>query len=195
MINFTKNYFTLFSTTLKKIDLNKIDKMAKELSDLRKRGGRLFILGVGGSAGNATHAINDFRKLCNIECYSPTDNVSELTARINDEGWNSCFVNWLKVSKFQKKDGLLIFSVGGGNIKKKVSVNLVEAIKLAKKQKSKVFGLVGRKDGYLFKHGDISIDTPLDNAALMTPISESFQTVIWHCLVSHPLLKLNKTKW
>lgn len=192
---FAQSYINEFIKTLKKLDFKKIDRMAIELSKIRKKSGRLFLLGVGGSAGNASHAVNDFRKLCNIECYCPLDNVSELTARINDEGWKTCFVNWLKVSKLNKKDALLVFSVGGGNIKKKVSVNLVEAIKFAKKQKSKVFGLVGRSDGFLYKNGDVSIYTPLDNQKLITPISESFQTVIWHCLVSHPILKVNKTKW
>ena len=192
---FAQSYINEFIKTLKKLDFKKIDRMAIELSKIRKKSGRLFLLGVGGSAGNASHAVNDFRKLCNIECYCPLDNVSELTARINDEGWETCFVNWLKVSKLNKKDALLVFSVGGGNIKKKVSVNLVEAIKFAKKQKSKVFGLVGRSDGFLYKNGDVSIYTPLDNQKLITPISESFQTVIWHCLVSHPILKVNKTKW
>lgn len=193
--NFTQHYINEFTKTLNKLDFKKIDRMAIELSKIRRRNGRLFLLGVGGSAGNATHAVNDFRKLCDIECYSPIDNVSELTARINDEGWETCFVNWLKVSKLNKKDALLVFSVGGGNVKKKVSVNLVEAIKFAKKQKSKVFGLVGRKDGFLYKYGDVSIETPLDDQKLMTPISEAFQPAIWHCLVSHPALKVNKTKW
>lgn len=171
---------------------SRIEHLAIELSKLE---GRLFILGVGGSAGNASHAVNDFRKLCNIEAYAPTDNVSELTARTNDEGWPSVFAGWLKVSRFNEKDALLIFSVGGGHEEKNISVNLIEAIKFAKHVKAKVFGILGSNQGYTAKNANIAICVPVIEEEWMTPIAEAFQSVIWHCLVSHPLLQRNKTKW
>jgi D-sedoheptulose 7-phosphate isomerase len=179
----------------KKIDLEKLEKLCVVLSKIRKKKGRVFFLGVGGSAGNASHAVNDFRKLCNLECYSATDNVSELTARINDEGWDSSFSNWLRVSNLNSKDAIFILSVGGGNVKKKVSMNLVEAIKFAKQKKSKILGIVGKKDGYTYNNADIAVHIPNSAANLVTPISESYQAIIWHCLVSHPTLQQNKTKW
>ena len=195
MKNFTKNFFSLASQICLKIDYNKIDNLALQLEKIRKQKGRLFILGVGGSAGNASHAVNDFRKLCGIETYAPTDNVSELTARTNDEGWNTVFENWLKISNIESKDSLLIFSVGGGNEKKKVSVNLINAIKFAKKNKMKIFSILGKSDGYAYKNSNISILVPnLDNS-LVTPHSESFQSVVWHCLVSHPKLQICNTTW
>jgi len=150
---------------------------------------------VGGSAGNCSHAVNDFRKLCNIESYAPTDNVSELTARTNDEGWETIFVEWLKVSNFNIRDAIFIFSVGGGNKKKKVSQNLIHAIDFVKKKRGKIFSIVGRSDGYAFKKSDISILIKSKDKNLITPISESFQSIIWHLIVSHPQLKINKTKW
>ena len=177
------------------IDFAKIDKMAKLIKKSRDNNGRIFFLGVGGSAGNCSHAVNDFRKLCNIEAYTPTDNVSELTARINDEGWDSSFVGWLKISKLNKKDLIFIFSVGGGNLKKKVSVNLVKAVQFSKKRGAKILGIVGKKDGYASKKANLSIFIPSDNKKLVTPLAESFQAVVWHCLVSHPVLQKNKTKW
>jgi D-sedoheptulose 7-phosphate isomerase len=190
-----KNFLSEFNYSLNSLNLDKIDKIAKMLNQIRTNKGRVFFLGVGGSAGNATHAVNDFRKLCNIECYAPTDNVSELTARINDEGWDSSFKNWLITSNFNKRDGIFILSVGGGNLKKKVSVNLIEAIKLAKKNNSKILGIVGKKDGYTYKNGDAVINVEVKNKKYMTPISEAMQAVIWHCLVSQPILQKNKTKW
>ncbi len=189
------NFFNDIEIIAKQINKKSIQKLVEELSKLKKRKGRLFFLGVGGSAGNCSHAVNDFRKLCNIESYTPTDNSSELTARINDDGWDTSFEAWLKGSNLQSKDAIFIMSVGGGNIKKKVSTNLVNAIKLAKKRKSKVFGIVGRKDGYTSQRADISILVPTINHKLITPYTEGFQAVIWHCLVSHPLLQVNKTKW
>ena len=162
---------------------------------MQKKKGRIFFLGVGGSAANSSHAVNDFRKLCNIESYTPTDNVSELTARINDEGWDTSLSNWLKVSKLNKNDAIFIMSVGGGNLKKKVSVNLINAIKYAKKNKSKIFGIVGKKDGYTRINANVSILIPNVNNKLITPHTEAFQAVVWHCLVSHPLLQVHKTKW
>ena len=152
-------------------------------------------MGVGGSAGNASHAVNDFRKLCNIECYAPTDNVSELTARTNDEGWDTVFSEWLKISKICDKDAILIFSVGGGNLKKNVSTNIINAIDLCVQKKTKIFGIVGKKDGYTFEKADICVLVPTEDSTRITPHSEEFQTVIWHCLVSHPKLQKNETKW
>ena len=188
-------YFKKVSKISDLINIKKIDFLAKSLAKIRKKSGRLFFLGVGGSAGNASHAVNDFRKLCNLECYSPIDNVSELTARINDEGWETSFSEWLKVSKLNKNDALFIFSVGGGNKKKNVSTNLVSAIDYAKKAKTKIFGIIGRKDGYTNIKGDVVIVVPEVDKKLVTPQTEGFQAVIWHCLVSHPLLQTKKTKW
>tara|TARA_Y100000816_G_scaffold292464_1_gene287881 strand:- start:3503 stop:4102 length:600 start_codon:yes stop_codon:yes gene_type:complete len=192
---FTNTFFEHVSEISKKLNFNKIENLALDISKIKKRKGRIFFLGVGGSAGNCGHAVNDFRKLCNIECYSPTDNVSELTARINDEGWEHSFVDWLKVSNLNKKDALFIFSVGGGNKKFNVSTNLIKSIDYSKKIGSKIFGIVGKQDGYLYKKGNCVILIPLIDKKFVTPYSEAFQAVIWHCLVSHPLLKKNKTKW
>jgi D-sedoheptulose 7-phosphate isomerase len=177
------------------IDVARVDLMANELADLRERGGRLFILGVGGSAGNASHAVNDFRKLCGIEAYSPIDNVSELTARTNDEGWDTAFSAWLEISKLNGRDAILIFSVGGGDIERKVSTNIVKAIDLAKVRGAKVFGVVGRSAGYTARNGDVVVVVPEINAERVTPHSEAFQAVVWHCLVSNPVLQIKRTKW
>lgn len=193
--NFITEYFNQIAVIAKLIDIKEINKLVYELKSLKKRNGRLFFLGVGGSAGNASHAVNDFRKLCNIESYCPTDNVSELTARINDDGWKSSFAEWLKVSKINRKDSIFIFSVGGGSKSKKVSVNLIQAIDYAKKKKIKIFGVIGKKNGYAKKKGDNIIVVPEINKKLITPFSEAFQAVIWHCLVSHPELQKKKTKW
>ncbi len=180
---------------IQKMDLAAIEKMADLLARVKAEGGRLFFLGVGGSAGNCSHAVNDFRKIVGIECYAPTDNVSELTARTNDEGWASVFVEWLKVSKLQAKDALFIFSVGGGNLEKNISPNLVEAIKLAKTVGAKVTGVVGRDGGYTAQSSDACVIVPTVNPDNITPHSEAFQAVVWHLLVSHPKLKVNQTKW
>ncbi len=177
------------------IDYKKIESLASELVKLRNRKGRLFICGVGGSAGNSSHAVNDFRKLCHIEAYSPTDNVSELTARTNDEGWETVFSEWINISNATKNDSILIFSVGGGNLKKKVSVNIINLIKSANKIGMKVFGIVGKEDGYTAKNSDLVICIPEVNKNRVTPISESFQAIVWHCLVSHPDLQIYDTKW
>lgn len=189
------NFFARIQETTEGLDRKTIDLLAKDLVQLREGGGRLFILGVGGSAGNCGHAVNDFRKLCNIESYAPTDNVSELTARANDEGWNTIFSAWLKVSRLGPKDALLIFSVGGGSEPRQVSVNLIEAVKVAKEQSAKVFAILGRSDGYAAQHGDRVVVIPTTDGALTTPISEAFQAVVWHCLVSHPDLQVRATKW
>ena len=180
---------------LKKIDEAAIEKMADLLATVKADGGRIFFLGVGGSAGNCSHAVNDFRKIVGIECYAPTDNVSELTARTNDDGWASVFVEWLKVSKPIAKDALFIFSVGGGNLEKNISPNLVEAIKLAKTVGAKVTGVVGRDGGYTAQVADACVIVPTVNTETITPHSEAFQAVVWHLLVSHPKLKVNQTKW
>ncbi len=192
---FSKKYFKDISEISSKLETNKVDILAKSLKKIRDQRGRIFFLGIGGSAGNCSHAVNDFRKLCNVESYAPTDNVSEFSARINDEGWKSSFSNWLKVSNLSSKDCLFIMSVGGGNKKKKVSENLIEAIKLAKIKKAKIFGIVGHNGGYTGKNSDISIKIPKIDKNLITPYTESFQAIVWHCLVSHPLLKINNTKW
>ncbi len=189
------NYFSLIPELIKKINKDEINNVVKYLSAVKKKKGRIFFLGVGGSAGNCSHAVNDFRKICEIESYTPTDNVSELTARINDDGWDSSFKNWLEISQLNSKDVLFIFSVGGGNLVKKVSVNLIKAIDYAKIKKSKVLGIVGRDGGYTAKKGDAVIIIPTLNKKLITPYAESFQSVIWHCLVTHPKLQSKKMKW
>jgi D-sedoheptulose 7-phosphate isomerase len=194
-MNYLKQHLREHIEIAKNIDLKKILLIVNFLHELRKKNGRLFILGVGGSAANASHAVNDFRKLCSIESYAPTDNVSELTARTNDEGWITVFENWLRISKVSKRDALLIFSVGGGDIKKKVSENIVRAIKYAKNQKSKILSIVGRSEGYAAKNSDISIIIPNVNKKNVTPHSEAYQSVIWHMIISHPKIKQYKTKW
>lgn len=188
-------FFYEVNKTINLIDKKKINNLVKEIVKIKSKKGRIFFLGVGGSAGNASHAVNDFRKICNIECYTPVDNVSELTARTNDEGFETVFSKYLINSKLSKNDAIFIFSVGGGNLKFKVSLNLIEAIKLAKKRNSKIFSIVGRNDGYAYKYSNISIITKSENKKLVTPISEGLQAVIWHCLVSDKRLQDNKTKW
>ena len=194
-MSFAANFFQEAQKVCQEIDVNSIEKLAKGLAEVKKNHGRLFILGVGGSAGNASHAVNDFRKLCEIEAYAPTDNVSELTARTNDEGWETIFSGWLKVSRISKNDALLIFSVGGGNAEKNISPNLIRSIDLAQSVGAKVFGIVGRADGYTHKKADVCVLVPIVNDQRVTPHSEAFQAVVWHCLVSHPELQTNKTKW
>jgi D-sedoheptulose 7-phosphate isomerase len=179
----------------KLLDNAMIENIAAELAHLRDRNGRLFLIGVGGSAGNCSHAVNDFRKLCGIEAYAPVDNVSELTARANDEGWDSIFSGWLKISRLAANDVIFVFSVGGGDAARNVSVNIVKAVEMAKSCGAKVLGIVGRSDGYTAKNGDFVVVVPTVNAEHVTPLSEAFQAVIWHCLVSHPLLQSCKTKW
>lgn len=162
---------------------------------MRERGGRLFIAGVGGSAGNCSHAVNDFRKLCGIEAYSPVDNVSELTARANDEGWETIFSGWLDVSRLNKNDALLVFSVGGGDVQRNVSVNLIRAVDFAKSRGARVLGIVGKAGGYTATNADCVVVIPEVEPQWVTPLSEAFQAVVWHCLVSHPKLQLRSTKW
>jgi D-sedoheptulose 7-phosphate isomerase len=177
------------------IDLAPIEHMVSILVELRDAGGRLFFLGVGGGAGNCSHAVNDFRKIVGIEAYAPTDNVSELTARTNDDGWETVFVEWLRISRLKPTDGLFIFSVGGGDLEKNVSPNLVRALQYAKAVGAKVLGVVGRDGGYTAKVGDAVSIVPIVNPEAITPHAEAFQAVIWHLLVSHPRLKIRQTKW
>ena len=190
-----EEYFQQVKTIVDQIDKQQIAALVQALVELRKGGGRLFLLGVGGSAGNASHAVNDFRKLCALEAYAPTDNVSELSARINDEGWDGALAAWLKVSRLSSNDALLIFSVGGGNLAKKVSVNLIQAIDLARERQAKVFGVVGRDGGHTKMAGDVVVVIPPVDVKNVTPHSEAFQAVVWHCLVSHPDLQTAPTKW
>jgi D-sedoheptulose 7-phosphate isomerase len=192
---FIKNYFDNINYISKNIDKKKINQLVEYLVKVKKTKGRVFFLGVGGSAANCSHAVNDFRKLCNIESYTPTDNVAELTARTNDEGWEKSFDGWLKISQLKKKDIVFIFSVGGGNLKKKISLNIVNAIKFCKKKNTKVISIVAKKDGYSFYNSNCSLVIPIKNKKFITPLSEAYQAVIWHLLVSHPKLQSNKTTW
>jgi D-sedoheptulose 7-phosphate isomerase len=194
-MNFSQKHLDETVEIIKEIDANVVEQMIDLLVDLKKTGGRLFVLGVGGSAANAAHAVNDFRKLAGIETYAPTDNVAELTARTNDEGWETVFSGWLRVSKLTSQDCLFILSVGGGNKEKNVSPNLIEAIDLAKEVGARVTGIVGRDGGYTALNADVCLVVPTVNPSAVTPHSESFQAVIWHLMVSHPRLKSNATKW
>lgn len=191
----TQTYFQEVVKVAEAIDKDQIERLAGELAALRERHGRLFLLGVGGSAGNCTHAVNDFRKLCGIEAYAPTDNVSELTARTNDEGWETVFAAWLRTSRVSANDAVFVFSVGGGNLEKNVSANIVAGLKEAKQQGAKVFGVVGRDGGYTKQVGDCVVVVPTVDASRITPHAEAFQAVVWHCLVSHPALQQIATKW
>ena len=195
MTKFIKNFLSESSWISNNLDIKKIGMMVQKIKSCKKKQGRIFFLGVGGSAGNASHAVNDFRKIIGIEAYAPTDNVSELTARTNDEGWSEVFIDWLKISKLGNKDIIFIFSVGGGNLKNNISVNLIKAIKFAKKKGSAVLSIVGKPNGYAAKNSDVSVVVPVKNQNLLTPLSESYQAVIWHLLVSHPDLKKTETKW
>lgn len=195
MSTFSQQFLAEVQQVTSQLDAAAIERVVEELARVRERGGRLFILGVGGSAANASHAVNDFRKICGFECYAPTDNVSELTARTNDEGWATIFAEWLKGSRITAKDALLIFSVGGGNLEKNVSPNLVAAIQLAKQVGASVLGIVGRDGGYTAKEATACVIVPTVNPNHVTPHSEAFQAVVWHLIVSHPGLKMNRTKW
>jgi D-sedoheptulose 7-phosphate isomerase len=194
-MSFTSQFLEEVQEVTRRLDVAAIERAVDVLATVREQGGRLFILGVGGSAANASHAVNDFRKICGFECYAPTDNVSELTARTNDEGWSTIFSEWLKGSRLNAKDGLLVFSVGGGNLEKNVSPNLVSAIQLAQRTGASVVGVVGRDGGYTAKAATAAVIVPTVNPDHVTPHSEAFQAVIWHLFVSHPKLKVGKTKW
>ncbi|MGH9806013.1 MAG: SIS domain-containing protein [Terriglobia bacterium] len=194
-MSYARKHLDEAAEIIRKLDADAIEKVAALLAAIKRDGGRIFFLGVGGSAGNCSHAVNDFRKIVGIESYAPTDNVSELTARTNDEGWATIFVEWLKTSRLSGRDAVFVFSVGGGNIEKNISPNLVEALKLAKAVGAKVTGVVGRDGGYTARVADACVIVPTVNPDTITPHSEAFQAVVWHLLVSHPLLKANQTKW
>ena len=194
-MNYTQKHLQEAAAILQMLDVAAIEKMVEFLAQLKAAGGRIFFLGVGGSAGNCSHAVNDFRKLLGIECYAPTDNVSELTARINDDGWESTFVEWLKVSRLAARDAVFVLSVGGGSIDKNISVNLVAAVDHARETGARVLGIVGRDGGHTARLADACVIVPSVNPQTVTPHTEAFQAVIWHLLVSHPLLKVRETKW
>jgi len=194
-MNFINQYFEEAINIIDKIDRIQISKMVSIIHDLRLNKGRMFILGVGGGAGHASHAVNDFRKICGIEAYTPTDNVSELTARVNDDGWETAYVNWLKISQLNKNDILFVFSVGGGNLEKNISVNILKSLELAKKLGAKICGVVGRDGGYTAQVADACVVIPSVNPVTVTPHTEAFQAVIWHLLVSHPDLQKYEMKW
>ena len=194
-MSYTTEYIAEAGEVLHRLDPAAIDRMVELLVELRRRGGRLFILGVGGSAGNASHAVNDFRKICGIEAYTPTDNVSELTARVNDDGWETSFARWLEVSRLGERDAVLVFSVGGGDLERNISPNLVRALEHAKRAGATVCGIVGRDGGYTAKVADACVIVPTIRAQTVTPHAEAFQAVIWHLLVSHPSLQAAPMKW
>ncbi|HEX9986697.1 MAG TPA: SIS domain-containing protein [Thermoanaerobaculia bacterium] len=194
-MSFAQSFLEETLEVIRRIDPASVDRTAEGLAAARDGGGRLFILGVGGSAGHASHAVNDFRKICGFEAYCPTDNVSELTARINDEGWESCFSEWLKGSRVSDRDALLVFSVGGGNVEKNVSVNLVRAIDQARSAGAKVFGIIGKDGGYTAQVADACVLIPVVSQERITPHTEGLAAVVWHLLVSHPALKMTQTKW
>jgi D-sedoheptulose 7-phosphate isomerase len=194
-MTFSEQFLAEVQEITKQLDVGAIENLATLLAKIREEGGRLFILGVGGSAANASHAVNDFRKIVGIETYAPTDNVSELTARTNDEGWATVFDRWLRVSRLSSRDGILVLSVGGGNLEKSVSPNLVAALQYARSAGAKIMGIVGRDGGQTAKVADVCVVIPTVNGAHVTPHSEAFQAVVWHLLVSHPILKAAQTRW
>jgi D-sedoheptulose 7-phosphate isomerase len=194
-VSHASEFFANVLEISRSVDAIVVEKLARELVSLRERGGRLFLLGVGGSAGNCSHAVNDFRKLCGIEAYSPIDNVSELTARANDEGWNTIFTGWLEVSRIGANDAIFVLSVGGGDAERNVSTNLVQAVDFAKERGARVLGIVGRDSGHTARRGDVVVVVPTVDPKRVTPLAEAFQAVIWHCLVSHPALQIRATKW
>jgi D-sedoheptulose 7-phosphate isomerase len=194
-MSYSRQHLDEATSILEQLDPDVLEKAVELLATVRERGGRLFILGVGGSAANASHAVNDFRKICGFECYAPTDNVSELTARTNDEGWATVFSEWLRGSRLNAKDALFILSVGGGDLEKNVSPNLVEALKLAKSVGASVLGIVGKDGGYTAQVADVCVIVSTVNPMNITPHAEAFQAVVWHLFVSHPRLKVNATKW
>ena len=194
-MNFSQTFLDETTKVAQSIKSEDAEKMAKCLADVRERGGRLFLVGSGGGAGHASHAACDFRKLCNIEAYAPYDNVTELTARVNDEGWDVSILNWLKVSRFNAKDCVFVFSVGGGNLEKNISANLVKVVAYAKEIGATVVGVVGKDGGFTKKAGDAVVVIPTIAADRVTPHTEGFQAIVWHLLVSHPLLQIHTAKW
>jgi D-sedoheptulose 7-phosphate isomerase len=195
LTDYTLRYLHEVGEIARAIEPDQVDRLLRVLTEVRERGGRLFFIGVGGSAGNAGHAVNDFRKIAGIECYAPSDNVSELTARINDEGWDSCYAKWLSGSRLNAKDALFVFSVGGGSIEKNISMNIVNSLKLAQQVGARIVGIVGRDGGYTAQVADQAIVIPTLSADTVTAHAEAFQAVIWHLLVSHPAMKQNEMKW
>lgn len=194
-MGYVAEYLAEAKTIIDALDISVIEKMVEEIVKIRDNSGRLFFLGVGGGAGHASHAVNDFRKIAGIECYTPTDNVSELTARINDDGWESAFVNWLKGSHLNSRDGVFVFSVGGGNAEKNISVNIVSSLKYAQEMGAKIFGVVGRDGGYTAEVADACVIIPPLSKETVTPQTEAFQAVIWHLVVSHPMMQKFEMKW
>jgi D-sedoheptulose 7-phosphate isomerase len=194
-MSFVEGHLRETAEVVSKLDVGQVEALVRQLADLKSRGGRLFLLGVGGSAGNCSHAVNDFRKLAGIESYAPTDNVSELTARTNDEGWETVFAAWLAGSRLRKEDAVFVFSVGGGSLEKNISPNLVRALEYAKRVGARVLGIVGRDGGYTARVADACVIIPTVNPESITPHTEAFQAVVWHLLVSHPDLKEAPTKW
>ena len=194
-MTFSQKYLNECIEICNKIDAQEIEKMASLINSIRDNSGRIFFLGVGGGAGHAGHAVNDFRKICSIESYAPTDNVSELTARVNDDGWDTCYVNWLKGSQLCDKDLLFVFSVGGGNLEKNISVNILKSLQLGTEIGAKICGVVGRDGGYTAQVADACIVVPTVNEANITPHTEAFQAIVWHLLVAHPMLLANEMKW
>lgn len=194
-MSFVQQHLREAAAILDRLDVPSIERLVAALAGIKAADGRLFFLGVGGSAANCSHAVNDFRKIAGIECYAPTDNVAELTARTNDEGWESSFAGWLKVSRLRSTDGVFVLSVGGGDLARNISPNLVAAVKYAREAGAKVFGILGRDGGYTGSVADAAVIIPTVNGATVTPHSEAFQALIWHLLVSHPALQANPTKW
>ena len=194
-MNYTSQYFEECAQIISQIDQEMIERTVGLLLQVRDEGGRIFFLGVGGGAGHASHAVNDFRKIAGIESYAPTDNVSELTARINDEGWETCYRNWLQGSRLRKQDAIFVFSVGGGDAERKISSNLVSALRYAKKIGAKICGVIGRDGGYTAQVADVCVLVPVVNSETITPHTESFQALVWHLIVSHPRIKANEMKW
>jgi len=192
---YASQYLDEAAEILRRLDRDAVEQMVRHMEGLRRRGGRLFILGVGGGAGHASHAVCDFRKIAQIEAYAPSDNVSELTARVNDDGWDSCYANWLRGSHLTERDMVLVFSVGGGNVEENVSANLVKALQFAVEIGASICGVVGRDGGFTARVADACVLVPVVNPASVTPHTESFQALIWHLLVSHPALKASQTKW
>jgi len=194
-MSYARQHLDEAAEIVRRIDIDRIERLAESLATLRAQGGRLFFLGVGGGAGNCSHAVNDFRKIVGIESYAPTDNVSELTARTNDDGWDTIFSEWLKVSRLTARDAVFVMSVGGGNLERNISPNLVSALKYAESVGAGIFGIVGRDGGYTATVADVAVIVPTVNADTVTPHTEAFQAVVWHLLVSHPALKARQTKW
>jgi len=194
-MDYTQQYLEEAVSILRKLDQQAIERVVERLAGLRKRGGRLFLLGVGGGAGHASHAVCDFRKIAQIEAYAPSDNVSELTARVNDEGWDTCYAKWLRGSQLNERDMVFVFSVGGGDVTKNISANLVRALEYAQEVRATICGIVGRDGGYTAQVADACILVPVVNSSTITPHTESFQAMIWHLLVSHPKLKVAEMKW